>query len=181
MRIHVTGASGSGVTTLGAALAERLGVPAVDADTFYWVPTETLFTQKRNSEERLAMAMNELAKSKDAVFSGSCLDWGSELEDSFDLIVFLNLDTATRIERLKEREMRARGHVDAKFLNWAAQYDAGTATGRSLARHLAWLAARGCPVLELHGDLTVEERVTRVLDEVATFRVTHRVNPSSCR
>lgn len=75
MRIHITGASGSGVTTLGLALAERLGIPAVDADSFYWVPTETPFTKKRDREERLVMVLTELAKCKDAVFSGSCLDW----------------------------------------------------------------------------------------------------------
>ena len=181
MRIHITGASGSGVTTLGAALAERLGIPVVDADRFYWVPTEPPFTQKREHDQRLAMALRELAESTDAVFSGSCLDWGSELEDSFDFVVFLYLETATRIERLKQRELQARGHCDAKFLNWAAQYDAGTATGRSLPRHRAWLAERRCPLLELHGDMTVEERVARVVDELPTLRVTHRVNPSSCR
>lgn len=129
MRIHITGASGSGVTTLGAALAARLGIPSVDADSFYWLPTETPFTKKRDREERLAMAIGELAKSPDTVFSGSCLDWGRELEDSFDLVVFLYLNTATRIGRLQQRELRARGHVDQHFLDWAAQYDAGTCNG----------------------------------------------------
>lgn len=163
MRIHITGASGSGVTTLGGALANRLGIPAVDADTFYWLPTQTPFTEKRNREDRVAMALRELAKSTDAVFSGSCLDWGSQLEDSFDLIVFLYLDTSIRLERLRMRELKARGHVDEAFLSWAAQYDAGTATGRSLSRHRAWLAARKCSVIELQGDLSVDERVSRVL------------------
>jgi len=162
------------VTTLGAALAERLGIPAVDADKFYWLLTQPPFTQKRDRDERLAMALSALARSKDAVFSGSCLDWGSELEDSFDLVVFLYLDTSTRIERLKQREMRVLGHVDEKFLNWAAQYDAGTATGRSLERHRAWLAARRCPVLELHGDLSVDERVIRVLAAVRAPSVSGR-------
>lgn len=169
MRIHITGASGSGVTTLGAALAAKLGIPAVDADTFYWVPTQTPFTQKRDRDERLAMALRELAKSRDAVFSGSCLDWGAELEDSFDLVVFLYLETAVRLERLRLRELKVLGHVDEEFLSWAAQYDAGTATGRSLTRHRAWLAARRCPVVELHGDLSVEERVSRVLDALAAL------------
>lgn len=164
MRIHITGASGSGVSTLGAALAERLGMAAVDGDDFYWLPTDFPFTEKRDPADRLEMALSALAPSPNAIFSGSCLGWGAELEDSFDLVVFLYLDAAIRVERLRERELRARGRVDQYFLDWAAEYDAGTATGRSLSRHRAWLSSRTCQVIELHGDLSVDARVAQVVD-----------------
>jgi len=163
MRVHITGASGARVSTLGVAVAEKLGVPVFDADNFYWLTTTPPFSEKRDKGERLEMALSALAGSKDAVFSGSCLDWGTTLEDSFDLVVFLYLDAETRITRLTQRELERRGTVSEQFLNWAAQYDAGTASGRSLERHRAWLGARACPVLELHGDLSVDERVSRVL------------------
>lgn len=39
----------------------------------------------------------------------------------------------------------------------------GAMSGRSLARHQAWLAARTRPVLELRGDLSVGERVKAVV------------------
>ncbi len=35
-KIHVFGASGSGVSTLGKALAVELHLPFFDADDFYW-------------------------------------------------------------------------------------------------------------------------------------------------
>jgi hypothetical protein len=91
------------------------------------------------------------------------MGWSPQLEDSFDLIVFLYLDTAARIERLHKREMEMRGHADPAFLQWAAQYDEGPSHGRSLAKHRAWLAARSCRVLELHGPLTVRERIATLL------------------
>jgi adenylate kinase family enzyme len=47
MRILVTGASGSGTTTLGKALAEQLACAFLDADDFFWFPTNPPFTQKR--------------------------------------------------------------------------------------------------------------------------------------
>lgn len=174
MRIHITGASGSGVTTLGAALAERLDMASVDGDSFYWLPTDFPFTEKRDPDDRLNMALSALAQSPNAIFSGSCLDWGAALEESFDLVVFLYLDAATRVERLRERELEARGRVDQYFLDWAAEYDAGTATGRSLSRHRAWLAARRCPVIELHGDLSVDERVARVVDALEAHHLVVR-------
>lgn len=165
MRIHITGASGSGVTTLGAALGARLGWAVVDADTYYWLPTQPKYTHARDHGERLALVLAELQLHEHCVFSGSCLNWGPELEDSFDLVVFLYLDTATRLARLRQRELAREGHVPEKFLIWAGQYDEGPPSGRSLARHRAWLNGRACPVLELAGDLTVEERVARILDD----------------
>jgi adenylate kinase family enzyme len=38
-RIHLMGASGSGVTTLGRALAARLALPHHDSDDYFWLPT----------------------------------------------------------------------------------------------------------------------------------------------
>jgi hypothetical protein len=37
-RIHVTGASGSGVTSLGRALAEPLALPQHDTHDYLWKP-----------------------------------------------------------------------------------------------------------------------------------------------
>ena len=38
-RIHILGASGSGTTTLGRALAERLQCRHFDTDDYFWLPT----------------------------------------------------------------------------------------------------------------------------------------------
>jgi hypothetical protein len=162
MRIHITGASGSGTSTLAAALAHTLGGRQIDADDFYWLPTTPPFQAKRDPAERLALLMAEVESCSRPIVSGSIVGWGADIEDAFDLIVFLYLDAAVRVQRLRDREMRALGHADPAFLAWAAQYDEGPPVGRSLAKHRAWLAARRCPVLELHGDLSVAERVAAV-------------------
>jgi adenylate kinase family enzyme len=38
-RIHITGASGAGVTTLGRASANALAIPHHDTDDYFWQPT----------------------------------------------------------------------------------------------------------------------------------------------
>jgi len=48
MLILITGASGSGTSTLGAALAKELGIAHLDADDYYWLPTTPPFTAKRD-------------------------------------------------------------------------------------------------------------------------------------
>lgn len=171
MRIHLTGASGTGTTTLGAALAVVLDAAHLDADEFYWLPSDPPFQHKRAAEQRLAALHAGLQAAPRAVLSGSIVGWGPDVEDAFDLIVFLQLDSAIRVERLRQREMARLGHADPAFLEWAAQYDVGPPEGRSLAKHQRWLAARRCPVLTLAGDLSVAERVARVREAIAGLPV----------
>lgn len=145
MRIHITGASGSGTTTLGRALAAHLGFAHLDADDYYWLPTSPPFQEKRAAPDRLAAMLRNLRAAPDTVVSGSMVGWGAELEDAFDLVVFLYLPAPTRIERLRAREMEHLGAADPAFLEWAAQYDDGPPQGRSLAKHNAWLVAASAP------------------------------------
>jgi len=162
MHIHVTGASGSGTTTLGAAIANEFSLRHFDGDDYYWTLTTPPFQVKRDPMERLAMLKNDLRSCAGAVVSGSILDWGAEVEDEFGLIIFLYLPSHIRVQRLQSREIGRYGVVDEKFLTWAAQYDEGPPEGRSLAKHEVWLSQRRCPVLRLEGDASVSQRVELV-------------------
>jgi hypothetical protein len=186
MLIHVIGASGSGTSTLGAALAAELGIAHLDTDDYYWLPTDPPFISKRGSSERISSLVTDLRAKQNAIVSGSIVDWGHEVEDAFDFIVFLYVDTEVRVERLKRREIERFGSANPAFIAWAAQYDEGSPEGRSLARHRAWLEARSCPVIELHGNLPVGARVAAVLREIsgtsmeqASKNARHTLSPST--
>jgi uridine kinase len=157
MHILVTGASGSGTTTLGRALAAERGMAFVDSDDLYWLPTTPPFTTKRDSQERCALLREKLSTPCGVVVAGSIMGWDEESEHDFSLIVFLQAPAEVRVERLRQRELKYFGLIDEVFLNWAAQYDTGTTEGRNLARHQAWLETKRCPVLCLSGLLPVEE------------------------
>ena len=159
MRIHITGAAGSGTSTLGKALAAQLGARFQEGDDLFWLPSDPPYQTTRPVEERRALLLAQLQRSPQLVVSGSVNAWGAEVEDGFDGIIFLYVDTALRLARLRERELRHYGKADPAFLEWAAQYDAGPPEGRSLARQRAWLAARQCPVLCLEGDLSTQQRL----------------------
>ncbi|CAN5896862.1 adenylate kinase [soil metagenome] len=172
-RIHVVGASGSGTTTLGAALATALAVPHQDSDFFFWLPTEPPFTTQRPQDERLPMLKAALPADGSWVISGSLLSWGLEVADRFDLVVFLYLDPDIRMARSIAREQARYGdrilpggdmhEAHQKFMTWSWGYDDGSNGGRSLATHRLWLSSLTCPVLEITDAPTVEESVRRVL------------------
>ncbi|MBB3999619.1 adenylate kinase [Aureimonas pseudogalii] len=171
-RIHVTGAAGSGVTTLGKALANTLDLPHVDTDDVFWMPTDPPFGVKRPAGERIDL-LSDWLKSRPAwVWSGCARPWAEALEPLQDLVVFLTLDPALRMARLRRRESRRFGPriapggdmagPSAAFLAWAAAYDTAGDEQRSRAAHEAWLSTRPVPVLRLSS----AEPVARLVAEV---------------
>ena len=174
MQVLILGASGSGTTTLGKALADRLGWKHLDTDDYFWRPTLPPFQEKRDPAERLLLLTQALRAAPDSIVSGSLVGWGEGVEDAFDLIVFLYVPSELRLTRLRQREVLRYGRADPAFLQWASEYDQGPPVGRSLAKHEAWLRCRKAPVLRIEGDTTVEERVKRVL---AAIRASPSLQP----
>lgn len=162
-KILIMGASGSGTSTLGAALGKTLGARVVDADDAYWLPTRDPFTEKRDPEERLQLMLTHLQGDGPLVVSGSIVGWGSPLEDAFDAIVFLYVPADIRVERLRVRELERLGKQDEAFLEWAAQYDSGPPVGRSLKKHQDWLEQRTGPILRVVGALPADQVLETVL------------------
>jgi adenylate kinase family enzyme len=172
-RIHVLGASGSGSTTLGEALAQSLGLRHADADRFFWLPTDPPFTKLRSRSERLGLLARTLPVDGHWVFSGSAISWATRLERVYDLIVFLRLDPAVRMARLRRRETARFGariepggdmaETSAAFFRWAEAYDTAGPAQRSLAAHETWLVSQTAPVLRLDSAAAVEDLVAAVL------------------
>ena len=179
-RIHILGASGSGTSTLGSALARCLAVPHADSDTFFWLPTDPPYTTQRSDEERQAMLAQRLPVDGHWVFSGAATKWAASLEHHYNLVVFLRLDPVIRMERLRRREMARWGErirpggdmaeINAAFIAWAEAYDTAGSLRRGLVTHEAWLADQTAPVLRLDSIAPVGDLVTAVLDWLESHR-----------
>ena len=171
-RIHILGASGSGTTTLGAALAARHGWHHADSDNYYWIPTDPPFTTRRTPEARMALLLPHLRATPDWVFTGSAISWAGAAEPLYDLVVYLALDPAIRMARLHSRETRRYGPRiapggdmeahSAEFLAWAEAYDTAGPGQRSAILHAAWLHERTCPVLRLDSAAPLDALVDAV-------------------
>jgi adenylate kinase family enzyme len=173
-RIHLLGASGSGTTTLGRALARRLGCPHFDTDDYFWLPTEPKFEQIRDRAERQALLGGDLERHPAWVLSGSLCGWGDLFVPRFELVIFCAVPSDVRLARLRARErerygeeaIAPGGRLRAKyeaFIAWAASYEDGPAVERSRRMHEGWLATLPCPLLRLEDVDDVETRMKRVL------------------
>ncbi|WP_058835545.1 hypothetical protein [Luteimonas abyssi] len=173
-RLHVFGAAGSGTTTLGAALAARLGLPHVDVDDVYWMPTDPPYTVKATPDERIAAIERRVVDRDGWVLTGSLVSWGGVFVPRFTLAVFLTLDDAERMRRLHLRERGRYGdrigpggdlveHHRA-FMDWAAQYETAGPDMRSRAMHDRWRATLACPVRVLDAARPVDALADAILD-----------------
>lgn len=172
-RIHILGASGSGTTTLAAAISAKHGHRHLDTDDFFWLPTDPPFQTPRPRAARLELLEDALAQSSAWVLSGSLCGWGDPLIARFELIVFLAVPTEIRMLRLRARELTRYGRdaiapggrlhqAHVAFLEWAARYDHADATERSRTLHDGWLAAIRVPIVRLEGDRPVAEQLASV-------------------
>ncbi len=177
-RIHLMGASGSGVTTLGRALADRLALPHHDTDDYFWLPTIPPYQTTRTAADRLRLMHEMFLPRLDWVLSGTVTGWGDELVPLFDLVVFVAAPRELRMQRLRAREAAHfgadavapggwRGQEMESFVEWASHYEAGDRDGRSRAKDEAWLAGLPCPVMRVDGARPVAELVDQLCAELA--------------
>jgi adenylate kinase family enzyme len=178
VRVHILGASGSGTTTLAAALSTRLGCAHFDTDDFFWLPTQPKFLEIRPVEERTTMLTGALDQARRWVLSGSLCGWGDVFIPRFELVVFMYIPPEIRMARLAQREADrygaaaiASGGADrAKyetFMTWAAAYDTGDVS-RTLAIHERWLTTLPCPVLRLTTAAPLADHLNQLLARLAS-------------
>lgn len=175
-RIYLMGAPGAGVSTLGRALAQRLGYSFFDTDDYYWFTSDPMpYRRKRNPDHRRALLRADLDRTERYVLAGSLSGWGELFSDRFDMVIYRWLPVELRLSRIRQRETERYGvallqpggelhTVFQKFLTWAAEYDARTTGARGRQAELEWLATCLCPTLRLESDEPVEQLVERVLE-----------------
>ena len=172
-RIHVMGASGAGVTTLGFALGAQLGSPCFDSDNYLWLPTDPPYGKMRDVAERLSLLSGDLSHVPRWVLAGSVDSWGLSLIDAASIVIYLDTPADVRLQRLRARESKRFGERIAPggsmfeqhqaFMAWAAGYESGEFAGRNRDRHERWLAGLSLPVMRCDGTKPTEALVQEIV------------------
>lgn len=167
MKIHITGASGSGTTTLGRRVSEEFQISHFDTDDFFWEASVPPYQFSRKKIERQDLLKDALNSNRKWVISGSLCGWGDFAIPFFDLVVFLWVPTDIRLERLRVRETRKFGKQSLdpggdmhenhrEFIKWASEYDIGNLKTRSKATHELWLKKLECQILRYKGNISTD-------------------------
>jgi adenylate kinase family enzyme len=175
-RFHILGAPGSGVTTLGRALAQKLNIAHFDTDDYHWFTDDALpYRRRRNPDHRRQLMTRDFDAHESWVLSGALCGWGDVFIPRFDGVIYCWLPAEIRIARIQTRELARYGPerlapggelhgVYEKFCSWAIAYDEDSENIRSRSRELEWLENLSCPVLRLEEEKAVGTLVNQVLE-----------------
>lgn len=110
--IQICGLNGCGKSTLGRALAERIGFHFIDNENLYFSRTNTdepyMNPKSRADVERLLM--EEVSKFPDFIFAAVKGDYGTDIIPMYDYIVMIEVPLNVRSHRVRNRSFQKFGN-----------------------------------------------------------------------
>ena len=163
MGILVCGLNGVGKSTLGRALADRMGYEFIDNEALFFPKTDPAyeFAGPRSKEEAVSILEERIKENGRFVFAAVKGDYGDRLIASLSYIVLIEAPKPIRSRRVRERSFQrfgARilpgGDLFERENSWFAMVD-----GRPDDYVTKWLQTVACPVIRVDGTRPVDENV----------------------
>ena len=160
--ILVMGLNGCGKSTLGRALAHRLGSRFMDAEDYYFpAGQDNPYAESRTREEALSLLREDVKRHPRFVYASVCGPRDEGIEAMCALAVVLTAPKDVRQARIDARDFKRFGGRVTPGGDMFGQQKAFRAfvSGRSEAEVEAHLSRLACPVLRLDGTRPVGENV----------------------
>ena len=168
-RIILCGGNGAGKSTLGRRLAERLGWPFFDIETYYFpaAGADDPYEAPRTREEAAGLLLADLRSHPRCLLAAVKGAYGAEAEGLLTCAVLLDVPKEARLERVRQRSYQKFGD---RMLPGGGLYEQEErffrmVEGRSQGDVEAWLERTGLPVLRLDGT----RETARLAEAVARF------------
>ena len=108
--IFILGLNGCGKTTLGRALAERLGWLRMDVEDYYFPEMTVPYANPRPKDEVWRLMLNDIREHGNFVLSSVHADLSVEIRAHCTLAVWLYAPKALRVKRIEQRELARFGN-----------------------------------------------------------------------
>ena len=166
--ICICGLNGSGKTTLAASLARSLDYKHMDIEDYYFLPSNIPYSHPRTKEEVIPLVIEDMLKNPCFVFSYIKGDMTPEINEKFDLVVYLDVPKDIRMKRIRQRAFDKFGE---RVLVGGDMYEQEEAffkmvSGRDDTAIKAWLDTLSCKVIILDGTKPIENNIQIILEEI---------------
>ena len=157
----------AGKSTLGRALASRLGCEFIDSEDLYFPKEDPAYeyAAPRSKEEAVRILEEKIRNRRSFVFAAVKGDYGDKLISALDAAVLVDVPREIRIPRVKDRSFRKfggrispGGDLFEKEHRWFALVES-----RPDDDVTRWLETVKCPVIRVDGTLPVEDNVNDLL------------------
>lgn len=165
--IQICGLNGCGKSTVGKALAQRLGFHFIDNENLYFQRTaeNEPYRNKRPRHEVERLLMEEVRQHENFVFAAVKGDYGAAILPMYDYVVYLQVPGDIRAWRVRNRSFLKFGE---RMMPGGDLHEKEEAFFRVVATRKDelvenWLQTLSCPVLRLNGMAPVDENVQKIV------------------
>ena len=165
--IQMCGLNGCGKSTLGRALAKRIGFHFIDNEDLYFSRANAnepyMNPKSRTDVERLLM--EEVRKHPDFVFAAVKGDYGKEIIPMYNYVVMLEVPKEIRSQRVKNRSFQKFG---SRMLIGGDLYKQEEAFFQMVDSRQDdyienWLQKVMCPIIKVDGTKPTEDNVDYII------------------
>ena len=163
MGILICGLNGTGKSTLGRMLSDRMGYEFIDNEDLYFPKTDPLymFSSPRSKEEVIQLLEERISENKQFIFASVRGNYGYRLIASLDRIILIEVPKQIRSQRVRDRSYQKFGN---RILPGGDLYDRenkwfSLTETRPETYVTDWLETINCPLIRIDGTLPVEENV----------------------
>ena len=169
MGILICGLNGTGKSTLGRLLADRMEYEFIDNEDLFFPKADPSYTfsNPRSKEEVIRLLEEKISGNNRFIFAAVKGDYGDRLIASLDYIVLIEVPKQIRSKRVRDRSYQKfgdrilpGGDLYEKESKWFSLTD-----NRPDTYVTDWLETLDCPVIRIDGTLQIEENV----DYLASF------------
>lgn len=164
--IQVCGLNGCGKSTLGRALAQKIGFHFIDNEELFFTrnAADEPYQNPRSRAEVEKLLMEEVRRHGDFVFAAVKGDYGSAILPLYRYAVLIEVPKEIRLRRVRDRSFQKFGGRMKPGGDWYESEEVffQTAAARPEDYAESWVRTLPCPVVVVDGTRPVEENVERL-------------------
>ena len=167
--ILVCGLNGVGKSTLGKALAKKMGYYFIDDEDLHFPGTDPLHTyaSPRTRGEAEKLLLSEIATHENFIFASVKGDYGKAVLTSIHYAVLIDVPRDIRIQRVKERSYQRFG---SRMLPGGDLYEQEErffdfVTSRAENTVEEWAKTLSCPIIRVDGTRPIAENINLIYSD----------------
>ena len=171
MGILICGLNGTGKSTLGRMLADRMRYEFIDNEDLFFPKADPSYTfsSPRSEEDVIRLLEEKISENNRFIFAAVRGNYGDRLIASLDYIVLIEVPKQIRSKRVRDRSYQKFGD---RILPGGDLYDKenkwfSLTDGRPETYVTDWLETVNCPVIRIDGTLPVENNLDYIVSELS--------------
>lgn len=168
MGIILCGLNGTGKSTLGKALAEKLHFQFIDIENLYFPKTDPnyIYASPRTREDVKRLLLHEMTTHENFILAAVKGDYGEDIYSFFRCVILIDVPWDIRLKRVRMRSFQKFGNrmlaggdlheQEEKFFRLVESRDENTVE--------EWIKSLECPVIRIDGTKPIDENTNFIIE-----------------